>query len=173
MCDRRAVGRRSVRRGKAFERAVASKINEVVGTRYRRSRLGATQPLGDLVPDESRALRPGGAAERFESLLHVECKSNLCFSWASLLAGKPTILDTVLEETASKAIMTTSPAVRHLLVVFGHEGRTYVVMYAVSFDSLAVEMQAGGLTAAPALRTDKKVILTLDGFLRGLVTRDA
>jgi hypothetical protein len=161
---RRARGRRSVQRGKAFERAVARQINEALGARYQRNRLGLVQPFGDLIPDESKpAPDAAGVACSFEENLHIECKSNLTFSWATLLFGMHTILDEILDHADERAVGVAAKlrqAVCGCLVIFGRAGRVYVLMRRAAFDAFVVE-----LTDAPALVSAGKIIMTLDNFL--------
>lgn len=162
--SRSRVGRRSVRKGKDFERLVARRLNETFGTRYRRNRLGRTQPLGDLVPDEKLPAPSRHAALFFERRVHVECKSNVEFSWASLLSGDHTMLDEMFEEAKATAWMhgvETGTVDRHPLLIFRHHGRIYAMVSKRDWATF----RGAQRTRRPELRLASTVLLPFEAFL--------
>ena len=161
--DHAAIGRRSMNKGKSFERWIARRLNAAIGTRYRRNRLGRTQPLGDLVPDEDRpAPAPGSVAYHFETTFHLECKANLVFSWDSVLAGKSTVLEIAWRSAELKAAVYETRLLRPVLFC-RHKGTTYVMI-----EARELKRFRATTVTAPELRTGERVVLTLDAFLDGL-----
>lgn len=162
--SRSRIGRRSVRKGKDFERLIARRLNETLGTRYRRNRLGRTQPLGDLIPDEKLPRVIGGVGAFFEEHVHIECKSNVEFSWASLLAGDHTMLDEMFHGTKATAWMhgvETGTADRRPLLIFRHRGRIYAMISKRDWPTFRRARRARG----PELSLASTIILSFELFL--------